>query len=234
MLRRHRNWTIAAGVCVLLGAAFAWWSYKTHHVQNLAKTITLLASETGTELRNALMLDGRPPAEHTEETTRLLEAHFSAVERYLRKLRSIDNSAVLAAAEAADDYMLTSREILRRLAASHRSQRLFSQNSRALLEHMRNDHGGASWVGQAVRLKNQVEKDYSELDAATVTLARLLASFPDAQLRVVPYFEKQRLVEQSLLDAARQRALASAKQAADEIEKIRKWVPRGQGRHKPL
>lgn len=190
----------------------------------------MLARETGLELREALLLDGRPPAEHTEETTRKLQAHFAAVEKYLLKLRSMDDPALLAAAEAADDYILTAREILRRLAASHHSQQQFSQNSRALREHMRNDHGGASWVGQAVSLKNQVEKDYSELEAATMTLAKLLATFPDSQLRIVPYFEKERLIEQKLVDATRERALASAQQAETEIEKIRKWVPRGPGR----
>lgn len=230
MLRKRETRAVVAAVCLLLAAVLIWWSYKTYQARDTAKTITLLVGETGTELSAALQLDGRPPAEHTEETTRKLHAHFAAVEKYLLKLRSMDYATLLAAAEAADDYILTAREILRRMAASHHSQRQFSRNSRALLEHMQSDHGGASWVGQAVRLKNQVEKDYSALEAATVTLAKLLATFPDVQLRIVPYFEKQRLIEQNLLDATRQRALASAQQAETEVAKIRKWVPRGPGR----
>jgi hypothetical protein len=231
VLRKHRTWTIAAGVCVLLVASIAWWSYTTYQERELVSVVTALARETGTQLRDALILDAKPPADQTEEVSRKLEAHFAMVEEHLRKLRSMDTTSLPAPAEAADDYILTGREILRRLAVSHHSRVQFSRSSQALLAHMRADRGGGSWVGEAVRLKNRVEGDFADHQAATETLAKLLASFPAAQARITPYFEQPRLVDETLLDAARQRALASAQQASDEIEKIRKWVPRGQGRH---
>ena len=233
MLRKRgtRLAVIAAGV--LLAASVVWWGYQAHHERELVSTVTALARETGTRLRDALSLDARPPADQAEEITRKFEDHLAAVDGHLRKLRGMDTSSMPALGEAADGYVLTGREILRRLAASHRSRLQFSQNSRALQEHMRADRGGGSWVGEAVRLKDRVEKDFSGHKAATETLARLLASFPASQAAIAPYIETPLLIDEKLLDAVRQRALASAQQATEEIGKIRKWVPRGQGRHQP-
>lgn len=225
---RFRHAVIAAAL--LLAAITAWWVYKAHQQRQIATTVTALAREAGTRLREALVLDAQP---QTEDGARKLEAHLAAVDAHLQKLRGLNTntSSMLALGEAADDYVLTTREILRRLAVGHRSQLEFAQSSRALLEHMRADRGGASWVGEAVRLKNRVEKDFSDHKAATETLAKLLESFPASQARIAPYVETPLLIDDKLLDAARQRALASARQASDEIEKIRKWVPRGPGRH---
>lgn len=233
MLRKPGTKFLAIAVGVLLAASVIWWGYKAHHVRLLMSTVTALARETGTRLRDALSLDVKPPADQAEEITRKFEDHFAAVEKHLQKLRGMDTSSMPALGEAADDYVLTGREILRRLAASHRSRLQFSQSSQALLEHMRADSGGGSWVGQAVRLKDRAEKDFSEHKAATETLAKLLAAFPAAQTAIAPYVETSLLIDEKLLDAARQRALASAQQATDGIGKIRKWVPRGQGRQQP-
>lgn len=227
---RFRHAVIAAAL--LLAAITTWWVYKAHQQRQIAATVTALAREAGTRLRDALVLDAQPQA---EDNVRKLEEHLVAVDRHLQKLRGLNTntSSMLVLGEAADDYVLTAREILRRLAVGQRSRLEFAQSSRALLEHMRADHGGASWVGEAVRLKERVEKDFSDHKAAAETLVKLLESFPAAQSRIAPYIETPLLIDDKLLDAARQRALASARQAADEIEKIRKWVPRGPGRHTP-
>lgn len=221
-----RRTAIAAGVLLL--AVAAWWGYQAQQERRLASTVTALAREAGTRLRDALVLDAQPQA---EDGARKLEAHLAAVDAHLQKLRGLNTAPMIALGEAADDYVLTAREILRRLAVGHRARLEFAQSSRALLEHMRADRGGASWVGEAVRLKERVEKDFSDHKAATETLAKLLESFPAAQTRIAPYIETPLLIDDKLLGAARQRALASARQAADEIEKIRKWVPRGPGHH---
>lgn len=223
-----RRTAIAAGVLLL--AVAAWWFYKAQQERQVAATVTALAREAGTRLRDALVLDAQP---QPEDSAHKLEAHLAAVDAHLQKLRSLNTSPMLALGEAADDYVLTAREILRRLAASHRSQLEFAQGSQALLEHMRADRGGASWVGEAVRLKDRVEKGYSDHKAAAEALAHLLASFPAAQTAIALYVKTSLPpLDAELLDAAGQRALASVQQAAAEIEKIRKWVPRGPGRHK--
>ena len=225
---RFRHAVIAAAL--LLAVVAAWWAYKAHQQRQLAATVTALAREAGTRLREALVLDAQP---QSEDGARKLEGHLAVVDGHLQKLRGLNTntSSMLALGEAADDYVLTAREILRRLVVGQRARLEFAQSSRALLEHMRADHGGASWVGEAVRLKERVEKDFSDHKAATETLAKLLESFPAAQARIAPHIETPPLIDGKLLDAARQRALASARQAANEIEKIRKWVPRGPGRH---
>lgn len=221
-----RRTAIAAGALLL--AVTAWWVYQAQQERRIAATVTALAREAGTRLRDALILDAQPQA---EDSARKLEAHLAAVDGHLQKLRGLNTTSVPALGEAADDYVLTAREILRRLTAGQRSRLEFAQSSRALLEHMRADRGGASWVGEAVRLKDRVEKDFSDHQAATEALAKLLESFPAAQARIAPYIETPLLIDDKLLGAVRQRALASAQQATNEIAKIRKWVPRGPGRH---
>lgn len=233
MLRKPGARFVAITVGVLLAAAAIWWGYQAHLERQLVSAVTALAREAGTRLRDALRLDAMPPAGHAEETARKFEAHFTAVEAHLQKLRSMDTSSMPALGEAVDDYVLTGREILRRLAASHRARLQFAQSTQELQAHMRADRGGASWVGEAVRRKDRVEKDFSEHKAATETLAKLLAAFPASQTAIAPYVGTPLLIDEKLLDAVRQRALASAQRATEEIGKIRKWVPRGQGRHRP-
>ena len=48
------------------------------------------------------------------------EAQFAAVERSYAGLRRLDAAALGALGDAADDYVLTSREILRRIAVANR------------------------------------------------------------------------------------------------------------------
>lgn len=223
---------VAMAAGMLLAAAVVWWSDKAQERERVA-TVTALAREAGTRLHDALNMDAKPPEDQAEQIVRRFEEHFAAADGHLQKLRGLNTSSMLALGEAADDYVLTVREILRRLAASHRSQLEFAQSSQALLEHMRADRGGASWVGEAVRLKDRVEKDFSDHKAAAEALVHLLVSFPAAQAAIALHVKTLLpLFDAELLDAASQRARASVQQAAAEIEKIRKWVPRGPGRHK--
>lgn len=225
---RFRHAVIAAAL--LLAAVTAWWAYKAQQERQIAVTVTALAREAGTRLRDALVLDAQPQA---GDGVRKLEAHLAAVDGHLQKLRGLNTSSMTALGEAADDYVLTTREILRRLAVGQRARLEFAQSSQALLEHMRADRGGASWVGEAVRLKDRVEKDFSDHKAAAEALVHLLVSFPAAQAAIALHVKTPLpLLDAELLDAAGQRARASVQQAAAEIEKIRKWVPRGPGRHK--
>jgi hypothetical protein len=221
--------TILAALVVI---ALLWWSYADHDRRKLTATVMTLTQESGMRLGEGLRLAANPPAGEAEDTASRMEAHFAAVEKHLQKLRAIDTAPVRALAEAADDYVHAAREILRRQAAALRSGLAFAQSSRMLLEHMRADSGSGAWVSEAVRLKDIVEKDYAEHRAATETLAALLESFPAAQNRIAPHVESRLLLEQDLLEKLHRQALASAQQATAEITRIRKWVPRGQGRHR--
>ncbi len=103
---------------------------------------------------------------------------------------------------------------------------LFSESSQALREHMGADNGTASWIGEAIRGKERVEKDYRDYKLAVEALDKLLESLPDTQTRIAPYVGPGQLIEQSTIDNARRQMPGKLKQATDEIESIRQLVPR--------
>ncbi len=121
----------------------------------------------------------------------------------------------------ADDYLLTSREILKRLAAGQRYRVLLSEGLQARIEHMRADDHSGAWVQQAVKARERANKDHRDLALAAGALDKLLQSLPAAQKKIAPYVEPAVLIEDGAVEAARARVLEAAKLATAEIEKTR-------------
>ena len=213
-----RNKIVAIALVALIAAAAAgWWVYGEHQKRELRKSIVGLIADTGARLRSALTAtDGGP------EAARKLDEHSAAAERNLSELKRMNTARETALAEAADDYLLTSREILKRLVNVQRSRQLLSESLPALIDHMRSDNRTGAWVQEAVKARERVNKDHRDLSLATGVLDQLLQSFSASQKKIAPYVDRAELIDDGTVASARTRALETAKQAAAEIEKTRR------------
>lgn len=217
----HRTKALVA-IAVAVGAtsAFGYWGYGEYRVFELRGEITELVKDTGERLRESLSVEPSSPSARNPETLRQLYDHAVSVDNHYQKLRETDLSPVGAFADAADDYLLTSREILLRRASSQRNQLKLADSLQALRNHMRADDRTGAWVTHALRAKERVEEDYRDYRMTTDALAKLLDSFPASQAQIAPHVEASLLVDDALMKRARERLQETSGEAAAEIEKI--------------
>lgn len=213
-----RGRIIAIALAVIVAASVVgWWSYGEHQKRQQHDAIVALLADTGAQLRAALTATAGGP-----EASRKLEEQVAAAERNLSALKGMDARREEALAEAADDYLLTSREVLKRVANMQRFRGLLSESLQALIEHMRADNHTGAWVQQAVKARERANKDHRDLELAAGALDQLLQSLPASQKKVAPYVDPSLLIENGAIEAARARALDTAKRATAEIEKTRR------------
>lgn len=204
-------------VVVVAGIAAGWWGYGEHQKREQRNAIVALVTDSGARLRGALTATAEGP-----EAARKLEQDAAAAERNLASLKAMDAARQQALADAADDYLLTGREILKRFVNVRRYRTLLAESLQALNDHMRADDHTGAWVQQAVKARERANKDHRDLGLAAGALDQLLQSFPASQKKIAPYVEPAVLIENSVIEAARARALDAAKQADAEIEKTRR------------
>lgn len=205
----------------LAGSAFGYWSYGEYRQQELRNEVTELVKDTSVRMRDALSAGTLPTSANTPVTLRKFYDHAEAADRNFRKLHGMDVAPVEALAGAADDYVLTSREILLRHASSHRYRAKLSGSIQALRNHMRTDDRTGAWVSEAIRAKERVEEDYRDYKIATNALGNLLESFPASRAKMAPHVDAGLLTDEAVVEEARKQVLAASRQAADEIEKAR-------------
>ena len=206
--------TVVIALVAVIAVVAAWWGYGEHRKGEQRKAIVALVSDTATRMSSALTAtDGGP------EAARKLEEHTAAADRNLAELKRMNTAREPAFAEAADDYLLTGREILKRLVNVQRYRQLLSESLPALQAHMRADNRTGAWVQEAVKARERVNKDHRDLTIAAGVLDQLLQSFPASQKKIAPFAGPAVLIDDSVLTAARARALEAVKQAAAEIAK---------------
>lgn len=216
MIPVSRNKTVAIALVAVIALAAGWWGYGEHQKRELRKSIVGLIADTGARMRAALTATDSGP-----EAARKFEEHSAAAEKNLSALKGMNASRETALAEAADDYLLTCREILKRYVNVQRSRQLLSESLPALIEHMRSNNRSGAWIQEAVKARERVNKDYRDLNLATNTLDTLLQSFPASQKKIAPYVDRAELIDDGTVTTARTRALDAAKQAAADLEKTR-------------
>lgn len=221
MIPQARTKSIAIAVVALLAVSvLGYWGYSVYKERELRKAVIAMLEDTSQRVRGALKNEASAQLASIPGTVSRLEAHAAEIDRDYTKLRRMDSSAVRELREAADGYLLTGREILRRLAAIHRSRIMLAESKQAILDHMGSDRGAASWPRDAVRAKERIDQDYREYKLAAAALAKVLQSFPGSQAKIAPHAEAGLVIDGSLVSAARKRVLEDSEQRAAEIKKI--------------
>jgi hypothetical protein len=202
-------------------SAFGYWGYGELRAYQLRDEITALVTDASLRVQTALSARLPPATMQNPAVLRRFYEHAEAVDAHFRRLDAENTAPVADLANAADDYLLTSREILLRWASSQRYRVKLSGSIQALQDHMRADDRTADWISAAVRAKEQVEEDYRDYNRAVDALSTLLETFPAARDRMAPHVDGALLADKKVIATARTKALAASAAAQDEMEKIR-------------
>jgi len=125
-------------------------------------------------------------------------------------------------AAAAEQYILSAREITRRLADVDRLWRQAQTSRAALAGHMaRASYRSDPWLRDALALKKRMENDYFDLGVQLKAIDELFYALPDVERRVEPHVGAAVLLEPALADSVRKKVQAEAKRAADELDRAR-------------
>lgn len=209
-----------AAVALIVATGLLYWGYSAHKKSGANQAILALVMDSGTRLRDALGIESAPPTADRTMFVKKLDEHAAAAELNLQKFKRLDTASVQALADSADDYLVTTREILKRQADSHRYRLLLAESSQALRDHMRLDNRTGTWVQEAVKAKERVNKDYRGYDLAAVTFDKLLGSLAVSQKKIAPYADKAILIEASVIADTHRRVQEGLRVVAAEFEKI--------------
>jgi hypothetical protein len=212
---------LIAVVALVVAAALGYWAYGLLKKSEAGKAGMALAQETARHLQEALAAD---PARPTSEAVQAVSEYAAAAGRNLEAVKRLDAASSRELVDALEDFILTSREILGRQAASLRFRRQLDASTQALRAHMRADNRTGAWVREAVQHKEQVEKEFRDYASATEALEKLLDSLPASVARVAARSRAAPLVDAGLIAEARKRTSAALKQATGEVETIRQFA----------
>ena len=138
------------------------------------------------------------------------------------ELRGMSASLNPSLVYAAEEYLLTVRQILRNQAASHRYRIQVSASEQALRDHMRTaNRRSGNWIKEALRAKDRMEKEYFDYRISVDAFGRLLESYPATRKKLALQVGAGLLVEEAVAANARKRALATSKRVADDVERAR-------------
>jgi hypothetical protein len=227
MTAESRKITIIVAVAAaLVAAGVGYWAYRAYQHRELQKAVSALLKAGSSAMRDALRIEAAPATADRAPLVSRVEEHAATAERTLQGLQGLDGKRDRALVDAADDYLLSLREILKRQAASHRHHLLLLESGQALRHHFRSDDRSGAWVTAAVKLKERAERDHRDYRLAVSTYIQLLDRFPASQAKVASYLEPALLIDDATLAQARRGALEIEKQATAEIERLRQLHPR--------
>jgi len=218
MMSGHGIKTVAAALVALLAvSALGYWAYGAYRKSDLQKAVAALVRDTSERLQAALAIETE-----TAQTVGRLDDHAQEVDKHVIELRSMSASPNRPLVDAAEEYMLTARQILRNQAASHRYRVQMAASDKTLRDHMRTaSRRTNSWIQEALRAKDRLERDYLDYRLSLEAFSRLLESFPEARKKLALYLGTGPLIDAAAATDARRRALESSKRAGSEVERAR-------------
>lgn len=213
---------IAAAAAIIV---LALWGYSAYTTRSTRGAIIVVVQDASQRLRLALIAftDARQD----------FDADARALETHVTHLRAMRTAPVVALADAADGYLLSAREIVRRRAAMERSRDAHASSLTALTQHLASDRGSAAWTRQAVPLKAAVDRDLRAFRIASESYASLVASLPRAQAGIASYVSAAWLADEQTNVRARTSALdALARTDENTRQATRLDQYRGRARHR--
>lgn len=215
-----RNLVIIAAVAVAI--ALAIWGYSAYRTHQTRTSITGMVMDAAARLKPALAREASD-----------FEPAVQAVDRNVATLRKLDTKSMPALADAADGYLVTVREILKRRAAMQSAGERQARDLETLTQHIQSDRGRAAWPQEAVRLRENLDRGFREYRIATESYAELLESLPGAQAKAAEHVKAMPVADPKAIAATRAAALDALARADDNIRKVTQLdVYRGSRRQK--
>ena len=213
---------LVALVTLTGGSAFGYWSYigyQQREQRELRDEVAALVQDTAVRLRAGLASQPGGINPDNPEALRSLYDHAVMVDGHLKKFRNLDVSSLAHFGDAADDYLLTSREILLRRASTQRYRLKIADDLRSLRKHMRTDDATGAWITAAVRAKERVDEVYRDYRMASTALRELLQSLPAAQAKIAPHVDAALLIDDSLVNDTHQRVMVVTQNTERELDR---------------
>ncbi len=215
------NRTIAIAVATLVAVGLGYWVYGARQKGETQTAAVTLITDIANRLRESLIAEAAtPPAIRTLRMATLSD-EAAAADQALQTLKALKGSGNQTLVDAADDYLLTSREIFKKLADLNRYRALLDDSSQALREHMRSRSRSGAWVQDAVKARERVNQDLRGYTTAAEVSAKLLESLAASQKRIAPYVGKEALIADDIIAKASGRVLKDLQQMTAEMEKTR-------------
>jgi hypothetical protein len=215
--------TTALGLAALvIASALGYWGVSAYRKSQLQRAVTALVKDSSERLQAALAVETEAVHDDAAPMVRRLDDQAQEVDKHVIELRGMSASPNRVLVDAAEEYMLTVRQILRNQAASHRYRIQVSASERALRDHMRTaNRRSGNWIKEALRAKDRMEKEYFDYRISVDAFGRLLESYPSTRKKLALQVGAGLLVEEAVAANARKRALATSKRVADDVERAR-------------
>lgn len=222
-----RTKTLLAAAALALLAALA--AYAVHRVQQkralqaqVAQSVT--AASAGLAETLAWEVNAPPP-----EAAGKLDALVAQADTALQALRGMSARPDPDLAEAADDYVASALEVLRRQSGCVRGHARFADSLRALRAHMAlAGQRGDGWIAEAIRLRQQLDRDHYDYQLAATSLGHMLGQLAKARERIGARLPGVPIPDRVDVDSARSRAAASSAVVREELEDAKRLAgPRG-------
>jgi hypothetical protein len=210
--------TVAAAlVAILAVSSLGYWALSAYRRSDLQKAVTVLARDSTDRMKAAFAIQTE-----TAQTVARLDDHAQEVDKHLIELRGLPASPNRPLVDAADEYMLTVRQILRNQASSHRYRVQMAASDKALRDHMRTSARRTTpWIQEALRAKDRLERDYLDYRLSVEAYDRLLEALPETRKRLAPHVGAGAVADTTAIADARRRALENLKRAAGEVDRAR-------------
>ena len=206
---------------VLIVSGLGYWGVHVYRKAQMQKTVTALVSDSSRRFEAALALEAEAASASSPQTLGKLDEHALEVDRHVVELHDLGEARNRALASAADDYLLTVRQILRQQAASHRYRLQVAASESALREHMRTaGRRSGAWIDEAVRAKDRMDRNFFDYRVSAEALQRLLASYPSARKAMTAQLGVSLLADEVVEDA-RRRGAASLKRITASVAQAR-------------
>lgn len=210
--------TVAAAVVAFVAvSSLGYWALSAYRKSDLQKAVTAVVRDSSDRMKAAFAIQTE-----TAQTVARLDDHAQEVDKHLIELRGLRASANRPLVDAADEYLLTVRQILRNQAASHRYRVQMAASDKALRDHMRTSvRRTPPWIQEALRAKDRLERDYLDYRLSVEAYDRLLEALPETRKRLAPLVGAGAVADTTAIADARRRALENLKRAAGEVERAR-------------
>lgn len=206
---------------LVIVSALGTWGVSAYRKAQLQKAVYALVRDSNERMQAALALENEAATADNPRTVARLDEQAQEVDKHVIELRDMSSSPNRALVAAAEDYLLTVRQILREQAASHRYRVQVTASDERLREHMRKaGRRSGAWIDEAVRAKDRLERNYFDYRTSAEALERLLASYPSVRRKMAAQLSVPLLADEAV-ENARKRALAGSKRIAAKVEQAR-------------
>jgi hypothetical protein len=219
-----QSWiAIGAGALALAVCTLAWWAHRESQKRELHQQVVAVVQDSTTRLREALGLLTAGPEARAE-----LEADFTALEASIGRTRALNASIHPALVEAAHAYVTDVHALLRRQLALHAGRDAVRADVGEIGHHL---HAAGTrspeWIGQALALKQRLEKSFFDYRLAAGGLEKSLHTLIDTSLRLQAFVPADAIIESDPIVAAQRRLLELSTEVERQVESARKLPAAG-------